>query len=41
MPSESYTQLLRFLQGEMRMSHVYQPVMIRTLLDRGGWEEAA
>ena len=29
-------ELLFFLENEMRMSHVYQPLLIRCLLDRGG-----
>lgn len=32
----SFERLRRFLLKEMRMSHVYQPVMIRELLRRGG-----
>jgi len=31
-----YHKLLQFVEQDMRMSHVYQPVMIRELLDRGG-----
>lgn len=31
-----FEELLRFLEHDMRMSHVYQPVMIRVLLDRSG-----
>ena len=31
-----FQRLRRFLLEEMRMSHVYQPVMIRELLRRGG-----
>lgn len=29
-------QLLHFLQKKMSMSHIYQPVMIKTLLENGG-----
>jgi ATP adenylyltransferase len=32
----TFDELLRFIERDMRMSHVYQPVMIRTLLDAGG-----
>ena len=32
-----FDALLDFIQTRMRMAHIYQPVMIRTLLDnRGG-----
>jgi 5-methylcytosine-specific restriction endonuclease McrA len=31
-----FDDLLRFIERDMRMSHVYQPVMIRLLLERGG-----
>jgi diadenosine tetraphosphate (Ap4A) HIT family hydrolase/5-methylcytosine-specific restriction endonuclease McrA len=31
-----YEQLINFLSKDMRMSHVYQPVMIRVLLGSGG-----
>ena len=31
-----FGDLLQFIERDMRMSHVYQPVMIRALLDRGG-----
>ncbi len=31
-----YEQLLDFVQIRMRMSHVYQPVMLMTLLRGGG-----
>jgi ATP adenylyltransferase len=34
---KSSSQHLRdFIQKQMRMSHIYQPVMIRELLERGG-----
>jgi diadenosine tetraphosphate (Ap4A) HIT family hydrolase/5-methylcytosine-specific restriction endonuclease McrA len=32
----SFDDLLQFIERDMRMSHVYQPVMIRLLLDLGG-----
>ena len=32
----TYEQLVDFLQNRMRMSHVYQPVMLMTLLREGG-----
>jgi len=28
--------LLEFINTKMRMSHVYQPLLIRSLLDAGG-----
>ena len=31
-----FDDLLQFIERDMRMSHVYQPVMLRALLDRGG-----
>src|SRR5438309_2321795 len=34
--SGTYDQLTRFIRNDMRMSHVYQPVMIRELLRRNG-----
>jgi diadenosine tetraphosphate (Ap4A) HIT family hydrolase/5-methylcytosine-specific restriction endonuclease McrA len=34
--SQTYLQLARFIGHEMRMSHVYQPVMLRELLRRNG-----
>ncbi|WP_207479599.1 HIT domain-containing protein [Arenibaculum pallidiluteum] len=36
MSSNAYQRLRIFLEREMRQSHIYQPVMIRTLLERGG-----
>ena len=36
-----FEDLVHFLEHEMRMSHVYQPVVIRTLLDGGGRASAA
>jgi hypothetical protein len=32
----SYEQLADFVENRMRMSHVYQPVMLMTLLREGG-----
>lgn len=32
----TYDQLLDFIDNRMRMSHVYQPVMIKSLLEAGG-----
>jgi hypothetical protein len=32
----TYQQLANFIHNRMRMSHVYQPVMLMTLLRRGG-----
>jgi ATP adenylyltransferase len=34
--SHTYEQLAHFINHEMRMSHVYQPVMLRELLNRKG-----
>ena len=34
--SQTYEQLAHFIKDEMRMSHVYQPVMLRELLKRKG-----
>ena len=31
-----FEDLVHFIERDMRMSHVYQPVMLRTLLDHGG-----
>jgi ATP adenylyltransferase len=31
-----FEDLVQFIEREMRMSHVYQPVMLRALLERGG-----
>ena len=32
----TFDQLKTFIQEQMRMSHIYQPVMLMTLLERGG-----
>jgi ATP adenylyltransferase len=34
--SLSFEHIRDFLRNRMRMSHIYQPVMIRELLTRGG-----
>jgi hypothetical protein len=34
--ASSFTHLRDFLQKHMRMSRIYQPVMIKELLQRGG-----
>lgn len=35
-PSPAFTRLRDFITTAMQMSHVYQPVMLRTLIDKGG-----
>ena len=32
----TFAELIEFVEHDMRMSHIYQPVMIRELLDRNG-----
>ena len=32
----TFDQLLNFIQNRMRMSHIYQPVMLTKLLESGG-----
>ena len=32
----TYDELIDFLERKMRMSHIYQPLLIRTLVDAGG-----
>jgi len=34
--ASSFTRLRDFVQKQMRMSHIYQPVMIRELIKSGG-----
>src|SRR5262245_54527321 len=34
--SSSYSQLRDFIQKQMRMAHIYQPVMLKQLLKGGG-----
>ena len=33
----SFEHLIDFVSHRMRMSHIYQPLMIKTLVERGGW----
>jgi hypothetical protein len=35
-PSTAFQQLQTFLASQMRMSHLYQPLMLRTLIEKGG-----
>ena len=32
----TYTELVEFIERRMRMSHIYQPVMMMTLLQHNG-----
>lgn len=36
MASDAYEDLLNFITKRMRMSHIYQPVMLKTLLENSG-----
>jgi len=36
MPTAAFIRLRDFISAAVQMSHVYQPVMLRTLIDRGG-----
>ena len=36
-PSTSFDRLRDFISSKMRMSHVYQPLMLKTLIQNGGW----
>jgi ATP adenylyltransferase len=36
MPSAALSRLYDLITTTMQMSHVYQPVMLRTLIDKGG-----
>ena len=36
MASDSYSQLMAFIVDQMRMSHIYQPVMLKVLLENKG-----
>src|SRR5437667_918765 len=36
MSSPAFSRLAQFLQNEMRMSHIYQPLMLKLLLERRG-----
>jgi ATP adenylyltransferase len=38
--SSTYSRLVQFLQAEMRMSHIYQPVMLEVLFTHGGTASA-
>jgi ATP adenylyltransferase len=33
---DNETDLMHFISKQMRMSHIYQPMMIKTLLQSGG-----
>jgi len=35
-PSPTFSRLRDFISTAMQMSHVHQPVMLRTLIDKGG-----
>src|SRR5262245_37832434 len=37
MQSSAYTQLKDFISKQMRMSHVYQPLMLKALMEGGGF----
>lgn len=32
----TFDELVDFIEHRMRMSHIYQPLLIRTLVDTGG-----
>ena len=32
----TYEELIDFIETRMQMSHIYQPVLIRALIDAGG-----
>jgi hypothetical protein len=34
--STAFEQLANFITNQMRMSHLYQPLMLRTLVEKGG-----
>jgi ATP adenylyltransferase len=36
MPSPAFSRVRNFISAAMQMSHVYQPVMLRTLIEKGG-----
>ena len=36
MTSPAFQRLADFLQHDMRMSHIYQPLMLKLLLEQGG-----
>ena len=35
--SSAFDRLRLFLTEQMQMSHIYQPLMLKTLVERGGW----
>ena len=37
LPIDSWGLLRDFLSSKMRMSHVYQPLMLKMLIQNGGW----
>jgi hypothetical protein len=39
MPSPTFSRLRNFISTAMQMAHVYQPVTLRTLIDKGGKAE--
>jgi len=36
MPKTPFDELMLFVSERMRMSHIYQPVMLKVLLENGG-----
>jgi ATP adenylyltransferase len=36
-PSAPFDLLREFISSRMRMSHVFQPLMLKTLIQNGGW----
>jgi hypothetical protein len=38
--SSAFARLSQFLAEQMRMSHVYQPLMLKTLIEGEGWASA-
>jgi len=36
MPNNTLDKFLEFIEREMRMSHIYQPLLIRMLVESGG-----
>src|SRR5262245_46530979 len=37
MQSSAYTQLRDFISKQMRMSHLYQPLMLKAIIEGGGF----
>jgi hypothetical protein len=35
-----FERLSQFLAEQMRMSHIYQPLMLKTLIEGGAWASA-